>query len=57
MKTAPAGSYMADITVESWGYSSDETEQIKLNALGDAVICFWDGSKWFPITNHGATLT
>ena len=56
-KTEPASTYMADITVTSWGYSSDTTEQIMLYTLGDAVICFWDGSNWFPISNHGATLT
>eukprot|EP00919_Chromeraceae_sp_WS-2016_P016468 GHVR01039411.1.p2 GENE.GHVR01039411.1~~GHVR01039411.1.p2 ORF type:complete len:158 (+),score=21.98 GHVR01039411.1:71-544(+) len=56
-KTEPASTYAAKITVESWGYSADSTEQITLDTLGDAVICFWDGSNWFPISNHGATLS
>jgi len=56
-KTEPAGSYMAKITVTSWGYTADTTEQIKLDTLGEAVICFWDGSNWFPISNNGATLS
>ena len=48
---------MQRITVSSWGYSSDTTEQIILDTLGEAVICFWDGSNWFPISNLGATLS
>ena len=55
--TEPASTYAARITVSSWGYSSDTTEQIILDALGEAVVCFWDGSNWFPVSNLGATIS
>jgi hypothetical protein len=53
----PASSYVANVTVSSWGYSSDNTNQIILNALGDAVICFWNGSSWYPVSNVNATIS
>jgi len=53
----PAGSYVANVTVSSWGYSSDNTNQIILNALGDAVICFLNGSSWYPVSNVNATIS
>ena len=46
----------AEVTVSSWGYSSDTTDQITLDAQG-GVICIWNGSNWFPISNLGATLS
>jgi len=55
--TEPASSYSANITVSSWGYSTDTTEQIILDSRGEAVICIWDGSNWFPISTVGATLS
>ena len=53
----PASSYVANVTVSSWCYSSDNTNQIILNALGDAVICFWNGSSWYPVSNVNATIS
>lgn len=47
----------AEVTVSSWGYSADTTDQIILSGQGDAVICIWNGSNWFPISNLGATLS
>jgi hypothetical protein len=55
--TEPASSYSANITVSSWGYSTDTTEQIVLDSRGEAVILIWDGSNWFPISTVGATLS
>jgi hypothetical protein len=55
--TEPASSYSANITVSSWGYSTDTTEQIVLDTRGEAVILIWDGSNWFPISTVGATLS
>ena len=55
--TEPASSYSANITVSSWGYSTDTTEQIILDSRGEAVILIWDGSNWFPISTVGATLS
>jgi len=55
--TEPASTYSANITVSSWGYSTDTTEQIILDSRGEAVICIWDGSNWFPISTVGATLS
>jgi hypothetical protein len=48
--TEPASTYAARITVSSWGWSSDTTEQIIINQLGQAVILFWNGSDWFPVS-------
>jgi hypothetical protein len=53
----PASSYVANVTVSSWGYSSDNTNQIILNALGDAVVLFWNGSSWYPVSNVNATIS
>jgi len=53
----PNGSYKATIDVTSWGYSAVTADQIKLDTLGEAVICYWDGSHWFPISVLGATVT
>jgi len=55
--TEPASTYQAAITVSSWGYSTDTSEQIILDTRGEAVILIWDGSNWFPISNVGATLS
>lgn len=55
-KTEPAGSYSANIEVTSWGYSSTAGTEIVLDAQGEAVICIWDGSNWYPISVFGATV-
>lgn len=54
LKTEPASSFSARITVDSWGYSTDTTEQIVLDTLGQGVICFWDGSNWYPLSTMPA---
>lgn len=54
LKTEPAGAFAARITVDSWGYSTDTTEQIVLSTLGQGVICFWDGSNWYPLSTMPA---
>lgn len=55
MKTEPNGSlYSARITVSSWGYSTDTTEQIVMDTRGMGVICFWDGSNWYPVARMDA---
>ena len=55
--TEPAGSHRATIDVSSWGYSTDTTDQIILDTRGDAVICIWNGTSWFPVSNVNATLS
>lgn len=55
--TEPASSYVANITVSSWGYSTGTSNQIVLDTRGEAVILIWDGSNWFPISTVGATLS
>ena len=55
-KTEPAGSYSANINVDSWGYSSTSGTEIVLDSQGEAVICIWDGSLWYPISVFGATV-
>jgi len=55
--TEPASTYAANITVSAWGYSADTTNQIVLDSRGEAVICIWNGTSWFPISQVGATLT
>lgn len=49
MKSEPAASYAARITVDSWGWSTDTTEQIIMDTQGQGVICFWDGVNWYPV--------
>ena len=51
------GSHDAVITVSSWGYSADTTEQITLDARGESVLLYWDSSEWYVLANNGATLT
>lgn len=55
-KTEPASTYSANIEVTNWGYSSTAGTEIVLDSQGEAVICFWDGSKWYPISVFGATV-
>jgi len=55
-KTEPASTYSANIEVSSWGYSSTAGTEIVLDSQGEAVICFWDGSNWYPISVFGATV-
>jgi len=47
----------AAVTVSSWGGSTDTTEQITLNAVGESCILMWNGSKWFAISNNNCTIT
>jgi len=51
------GGHDADITVTSWGYSTDTSEQIILDALGESVLLYWDNIKWYVLANNGATLS
>lgn len=53
--TEPASSYVANITVTSWGSSATGSNQIVLSTLGEAVICFWSGTAWFVIADSGLT--
>jgi hypothetical protein len=55
--TEPASTYVANVTVSSWGYSADTTNQIILDTRGEAVICFWNGSSWFPVSTVNATIS
>ena len=55
--TEPYGSYRATIDVTAWGYSTDTTDQIILDSRGDSLVLIWNGTKWFPISNNGATLS
>jgi len=55
--TEPASTYKAAITVSSWGYSADSTEQIKLDTRGEAVLLMWNGTSWFVVSSTGATLS
>ena len=55
--TEPASTHKANITVTSWGYSTDTTEQIKLDARGEAVVLMWNGTSWFLVSSLGATLS
>ena len=55
--TEPASTHKANITVQSWGYSTDGTEQIKLDTRGEAVLLMWNGTSWFVVSNTGATLS
>lgn len=54
MKTEPNAAYVARITVNSWGYSADTTEQIVMGTQGMGVVCIWDGSNWYPIARMDA---
>lgn len=56
-KTEPASTYAAKITVDSWGYSTDTTEQIQMDSRGEAVVLMWDGTNWYVVSNTGATLS
>ncbi len=51
------GGHDAVITVTSWGYSADTTEQIKLATLGVSVLLYWDNTNWHVLANNAATLT
>lgn len=55
--TEPASTHKANITVNSWGYSTIGTQQIKLDTRGEAVLLMWNGTSWFVVSNTGATLT
>jgi len=55
--TEPASTHKANITVTSWGYSTDTTEQIKLDTRGEAVFLMWNGTSWFVVSFTGATLS
>lgn len=55
--TEPASTYVANVTVSSWGYSADTSNQIILDTRGEAVICFWNGSSWFPVSTVNATIS
>jgi hypothetical protein len=52
-----SSSAQAEVTVSSWGYSADTTDQIILDAQGEAVVCIWNGTNWFPVSSLGATLS
>lgn len=54
LKTEPNSSFVARITVDSWGYSSDTTEQIVMGTQGMGVVCFWDGTNWYPVARMDA---
>jgi len=56
MSTAPGGGASAVIDVTNWGSTASSSNQITLNAIGEAVVCYWSGSKWFLISNYNATI-
>ena len=56
-KTEPASTHSANITVTSFGSGTSTSSQIAQNTLGDAVICIWDGSKWYLLANFESTIT
>ena len=56
-KTEPASSHVANITVTSFGSGTSSSNQISQDTLGDAVICVWDGSNWFVLSNFNSTVT
>jgi len=51
----PASSYVANITVTSWGSSGTGTNQIVLSTLGESAVLIWNGSNWFVIADSGIT--
>lgn len=53
-KSEPNGANLTRINVDSWGYSTDTTAQIEMPTQGMAVICFWDGTNWYPISRMDA---
>jgi len=57
MSSFHGSSYTATVTVSSWGYSSTTSNQLVFDALGEAVILFWNGSNWFPIGSVGVTIS
>ena len=56
-KTEPAGSHVANITVTNFGSGTSSSNQISQSTQGDAVICIWDGSKWYVLANFESTVT
>lgn len=56
MSTTPGSGASAVIDVTTWGSTTSTENQITLNALGEAVLLLWDGSKWFVIANYNATI-
>jgi hypothetical protein len=56
-KTEPASSHAANITVTSFGSGTSSSNQISQDTQGDAVICVWDGSNWFVLSNFNSTVT
>ena len=53
----PASTYVANVTVSSWGFSATGSNQIVMNAQGDAVILFWNGTSWYPVSNVNAVIS
>ena len=56
MTTAPSSSSSAVITVTNFGTTATGTNQLTFNALGEFVLLFWNGSKWYVVANYNATV-
>ena len=57
MKTAPSTSSEYQLTVTNWGTTTTSgSHQIKLDALGEAVVLIWIVDKWFLLSNYNATI-
>lgn len=57
MSTVPASTHKAQIQVQSWGYSTDTTLQIQMDARGESVLLMWNGTAWFVVASNDATIT
>ena len=57
MKTAPSSGSEYELTVANWGTTATSgSQQIKLDALGDAVVLIWIVDKWYVLANFNATV-
>jgi hypothetical protein len=53
--TIHASGYTATVTISN--PASTDFDTILFNAIGESVICYWNGSKWFILASTGATIS
>ena len=56
MKNSPSTSSAYTLTVTNWGTTTTSTNQIVLNAIGEAVVLIWIVDKWYVLSSHNATI-
>ena len=56
MKGTPATNMDYTLTVTNWGTTTTSTNQIVLDAIGEAVVLIWIVDKWYVLSSHNATI-